>query len=330
MRLDGVVVALRLQAGPDLDGADSIVVLRALGLGDLLTAVPALRGLRRRCPQAKVMLAAPDRYRELAMLTGAIDELLPTTCLGDVQPLPGPPALGINLHGCGPESIDHLLAWAPHAVLTHRHGRHPALDGPPWRADIHEVNRWCALLEWAGILCDATDVLIPRPVGIPFDRTGAVVIHPGASAPARQWPVDRFAAVAAALSNDGHDIIITGSTAEFDLAHRVARAAGLPRTAVVSGLLDLVALTALICDSRLVICGDTGLAHLAAATGTASVVLFGPTAPARWGPRGPAPHVALWAGGVGDPHATVPHEGLLLITVARVLAASRQILQDAP
>jgi ADP-heptose:LPS heptosyltransferase len=85
-------------------------------------------------------------------------------------------------------------------------------------------------------------------------------------------------------------------------------------------------MAALISDSRLVICGDTGVAHLAASTGTASVVLFGPTAPARWGPRGPAPHAALWAGGVGDPHADAPHEGLLLITVDRVLAATRQIL----
>lgn len=316
------------RAGPGVDGADSIVVLRALGLGDLLTAVPALRGLRRRYPQARVMLAAPDRYRELAMLTGAIDELLPTTRLGDVQPLPGPPALGINLHGCGPQSIDHLLAWGPQTVLTHRHERHPSLQGPPWRPEVHEVNRWCELLEWSGIPCDSSDVLIPRPAGIPFDQTGAIIIHPGASAPARQWPVDRFAAVAAALSDDGYDVIITGSAGEFDLAHQVAHTAGLPRTAVVSGLLDLPALTALVSDSRLVICGDTGLAHLAAATGTASVVLFGPTAPARWGPRGPAPHVALWAGGLGDPHADVPHEGLLLITVSRVLAASRQILRE--
>nr|WP_304362862.1 glycosyltransferase family 9 protein [Mycobacterium malmoense] len=328
MRLHGVVVALTLEAGADVGGADSIVVLRALGLGDLLTAVPALRGLRRRYPRARVMLAAPDRYRELALLTGAIDELLPTSCLGDVQPLPGPPALGINLHGCGPESIDHLLAWAPQSVLTHRHRRHPDLEGPPWRSDVHEVNRWCTLLEWGGIPCDSDDVLIPRPPGIPFDQTGAVVIHPGASAPARQWPVDRFAAVAAALSDDGHEVVITGSAGEFDLAHRVARTAGVPRTAVMSGLLDLPALTALVSDSRLVICGDTGLGHLAAATGTASVVLFGPTAPERWGPRGPAPHVALWAGGVGDPHAAVPHEGLLMITVARVLAASRQILRE--
>jgi ADP-heptose:LPS heptosyltransferase len=305
------------------------VVLRALGLGDLLTAVPALRGLRRHYPDARVMLAAPDRYRDLAMLTGAIDDLLPTSKLGDIQPLAGPPALAVNLHGCGPQSIDHLLAWEPQSVISHRHHRHPAIAGPRWRPDLHEMHRWCALLEWAGIPCDSTDMLIRRPP-LPRDQTGAIVIHPGASAPARQWPPDRFAAVAAALRNEGYGIVITGSPSEFDLAHTVARAANLPRTAVVSGLLDLPALTALISDSRLVICGDTGVAHLAAATRTASVVLFGPTSPLHWGPRGPAPHVALWSGRSGDPHAATPHEGLLSITVDSVLAASRRMLGETP
>ncbi len=306
---------------------DSIVVLRALGLGDLLTAVPALRGLRRHYPNARVMLAAPDRYRDLAMLTGAVDGLLPTSELGDVQPLGGSPALAINLHGCGPQSIDHLLAWAPQSVISHRHDGRPALAGPQWRPDLHEIHRWCALLEWAGIPCDLTDMLLQRPP-LPRAETGAVVIHPGASAPARQWPPERFAAVAVALRNEGYEIVVTGSSSEFDLAHTVARTARLPRTAVVSGLLDLPALVALISDSRLVICGDTGMAHLAAAAGTASVVLFGPTSPRHWGPRGPAPHAALWSGRSGDPHAAVPHEGLLSITVDRVLSASRHVLSE--
>lgn len=319
-------MAVGRQALKDAD-ADTIVVLRALGLGDLLTALPALRGLRRHYADARVTLAAPTRYRELALLTGAIDDVLPTACLGDLHPLEPPPQLAINLHGRGPQSIDHLLTWRPRNVLTHGHLRHPALGGPPWRADVHEVHRWCGLLEWAGIRCDCDDVRLPRPAVDP-DRIGAVVIHPGASAPARQWPPGRFAAVAAALRDEGHEVVITGSASEFGLAHEIARAARLPRTSVVAGLLDLTALTALIYDSRMVICGDTGVAHLAAATGTGSVVLFGPTAPGRWGPRGPAPHIALWAGGVGDPHADAPHEGLLLITADRVLAAAHQILRE--
>ncbi|UGT91731.1 glycosyltransferase family 9 protein [Mycobacterium ostraviense] len=307
---------------------DTVVVLRALGLGDLLTAVPALRGLRRHYPGARISLAAPAGYRELALLTGAVDDVLPTAGLGDVRPLPQPPALAVNLHGRGPESIDHLLGWRPAAVITHRHRRHPELAGPPWDCGRHEVDRWCSLLQWAGIPCEPTDVTVRRPTVEP-GPTGAVVIHPGASAAARRWPAERFAAVAAALADDGHEIVITGSAAESDLTHDVARRAGLPSSAVLAGALELPELAALVADSRLVICGDTGVGHLAAATGTASVVLFGPTAPGRWGPRGPAPHVALWAGGLGDPHADVPDPGLLRVDVAAVLEAGRRLLKEA-
>ncbi|KZS83362.1 Lipopolysaccharide core heptosyltransferase RfaQ [Mycobacterium persicum] len=306
----------------------TVVVLRALGLGDLLTAVPALRGLRRHYPGARITLAAPDGYRDLALLTGAVDDVLPTAGLGDVRPLPKPPALAVNLHGSGPESIDHLLRWRPEAVITHRHRRHPELAGPPWRRGAHEVDRWCSLLQWAGIACEPSDVTVQRPP-IRHGPTGAVVIHPGASAAARRWPAGRFAAVAAALAGDGHPVVVTGSAGESDLAHDVARRAGLPSNAVLAGALDLPRLAALVADSRLVICGDTGVGHLAAATGTASVVLFGPTAPARWGPRGPAPHVALWAGGLGDPHGDMPDPGLLRIDVATVLEAGRRLLKAA-
>jgi ADP-heptose:LPS heptosyltransferase len=312
-------------------------VLRALGLGDLLTGIPALRGLRRAYPDAHIALAAPERYRDLALLTGAVDDVVPTERLGDIRSPASPPALAVNLHGRGPQSIDHLLSWRPDAVLTHAHEQHPEIAGPPWRADVHEVDRWCALLGWAGIDCDADDVVIARPdrdsagadAVVVHPGADAVVVHPGAAAPARRWPVDRFAAVASALRSRGHDVVITGSAAEADLAHSVAGAARLPAEAVLAGRLDLPGLIALVHDCRLVICGDTGMAHVAAATGTPSVVLFGPTAPARWGPRTRAPHVELWDGNVGDPHADTPDPGLLQLTVPQVLSATDWVLAEA-
>jgi ADP-heptose:LPS heptosyltransferase len=306
---------------------DTILVLRALGLGDLLTGIPALRGLRRGFPDARVVLAAPERFSKLAMLSGAVDEVTPTAGLGALHPLREPPALGVNLHGSGPESITDLVGVHPRAVLTHRHRAYPKLPGPPWRADLHEVDRWCQLLEWAGIRCDPNDLSIPRPPGYP-DRSGVVVIHPGAAYPARRWPPDRFAAVAAALHDAGNEVVITGASNEAELARTVASGAGLPQTRVLAGTLDLLGLVALIADCRLLICGDTGVGHIGTATGTPSVLLFGPTPPNRWGPRGPGPHVALWAGDKGDPHGDRPHSGLLLITVPRVLQASETLLLD--
>ncbi|BCI52071.1 glycosyl transferase [Mycolicibacterium litorale] len=304
----------------DPAGSDTVLVLRALGLGDLLTAVPALRGLRRARPDARIVLAAPERYAELALLTGAVDAVEPTSGLGALRPLDTPPALAVNLHGSGPESIRDLLALTPGSILSYRHDAFPDVAGPPWRADIHEVDRWCGLLEWAGMPCDPADLRIARPPGPP-DRTGVTVIHPGAAFPSRRWPPERFAAVASALRDDGHEVVITGDDKERDLARSVADQAGLPRSSVLAGRLGLLELVALIGDCRLLVCGDTGVGHIATATGTPSVLLFGPTPPSRWGPRGDGPHVVLWAGGEGDPHGDAPDPGLLALTESEVLAA---------
>jgi ADP-heptose:LPS heptosyltransferase len=202
----------------------------------------------------------------------------------------------VNLHGRGPESLADLIALQPKFLLSHRNPDYPNLEGPPWRADLHEVDRWCALL------------------------------HPGATTAARRWPVDRFATVAAALRADGYEVVVTGDSNEIDLARSLADQAGLPESAVLAGSLGLLGLVALISDCRLLICGDTGVGHIATATGTPSVLLFGPTPPKLWGPRGPGAHVALWAGDRGDPHADEPHRGLLLITPRRVLEAVEDVL----
>ncbi|WP_227456358.1 glycosyltransferase family 9 protein [Mycolicibacterium cosmeticum] len=304
-----------------------ILVLRALGLGDLLTGFPALRALRKAHPGARIVLATPEHLGPLARLSRAIDDIEPTPGLGRLRPRRRRPDLAVNLHGCGPQSIADLLGVQPRSILTHRHPDFPDLPGPPWRTDVHEVQRWCALLEWAGMPGDPDDLGIERPEGFP-DRSGVVVVHPGAGAAARRWPEPRFAEVAAALHDEGHTVVITGSADERELADGIARHAGLPPESVLAGGLELLDLVALISDSRLVICGDTGVGHIASATGTPSVLLFGPTPPQHWGPPGTGRHIVLWAGDRGDPHAEVPHSGLLLITVQRVLDAGRTLLRE--
>ncbi|SLB49522.1 transferase [Mycobacteroides abscessus subsp. bolletii] len=306
-----------------------ILVLRALGLGDLLTGIPALRALRRRFPRARLTLAAPERFHEMIALTHAVDELLPTPGLGPIDQAGASPCLAVNMHGRGPESIAYLAELHPKYLLSHSNSQFPAVDGPPWRSELHEVDRWCALLGSVGIDCEEDDLGIERPGGYP-DRSGVVVIHPGAAYAARRWPADRFAEVARRLSEDGHEVVITGSGTERTLACQVATEAGLPESAVCAGTMGLGGLTALINDCKLLICGDTGVGHLATATGTPSVLLFGPTPPANWGPRGAGRHTALWVGDRGDPHGATPDAGLLLITVRRVLEAARARLEEMP
>jgi len=298
----------------------TVLVLRALGLGDLLTAVPALRGLRRAYPRHRVVLAAPAPLGELAALTGAVDELLPTA--GLVPLAAPPPEVAVNLHGRGPQSIAILRALRPDRLLAHAHPEHPEVPGPPWRDDLHEVRRWCRLLGSAGIACDPGDLGLHRPAE-PSPAPGAIVVHPGAGFPARQWPATRYAAVARELARGGRPVVVTGDAGERGLAGRVAAGAGLPDGAALAGRTTLGQLAALVAEADLVVCGDTGMAHLATAYGTPSVVLFGPVAPRHWGPPPDRrQHVALWAGRTGDTFADRPDPGLLRITTGEVLAAA--------
>jgi hypothetical protein len=115
-----------------------VLVLRALGIGDLLVSVPALRGLRRACPGDHLVLAAPPGLAELVALIGAADEILPTPGLGALRWRRPPPKLAVNLHGSGPESIADLGATRPELLMSHN-----VPGGPEWPEDVHEVDRWC-------------------------------------------------------------------------------------------------------------------------------------------------------------------------------------------
>jgi ADP-heptose:LPS heptosyltransferase len=291
-----------------------------------MTAVPALRGLRRLYSGERLVLAAPPGLRDLVELIDAVDELLPTPGLGTLEWPGEPPAVAVNLHGRGPQSIHDLLGQGPAKVISHRHPDFPELPGAEWESDVHDVDRWCHLVEFAGGTADRGDLRLPVPPG-PSPAANAVVIHPGAAFPARMWPPGRYVRVAAALHADGYPVVVTGSADEHASAADVAEAAGLPDTAVLAGRTGLAELATLVAGAALVVCGDTGIGHLATAFGTPSVLLFGPTPPRLWGPPpGAVQHVALWAGEVGDPRGDRPDPGLLLLGEDRVLAAARMLV----
>ena len=300
-----------------------LLVYRALGLGDLLCGVPALRGLRDAHPGHRVVLAAPRALSPLARLSGAVDEVR------DTRPLAVPDAAGadlaVNLHGRGPESHRAVLAAGPRRLVAFACAEVPeSLPGPAWRPHEHEVHRWCRLLAESGIPADPARIDLPAPPWpAPEPARGATLIHPGAASPARRWPAARWAAVARAERDAGRRVAVTGSASERPMAEAIARDAALPPGAVLAGRTDLRALAAAVAAAACVLSGDTGVAHLATALGTRSVVLFGPTPPAEWGPPADRPqHVALHHGGCGDPHADAPDPALLAITVEEVLAAA--------
>ncbi|WP_372478520.1 glycosyltransferase family 9 protein [Streptomyces olivaceus] len=314
------------KGGTGARGAGRVLVLRALGLGDLLAGVPALRALRRAYPAYELVLAGPAELAPVAAATGAVDRVLPAAEPGRAVPRTldwtgPPPDVAVDLHGNGPPSHRLLAGLRPRRLLAFAHPGTPEVEGPPWCPQEHERDRWCRLLRAYGIAADPADLRLPHPGG-PSPAPGAVVLHPGAGAPSRCWPVARYAAVAEALRARGRRVVVTGGADEGDLVARLAKRAHLPDTDVFGGGLPYERLSALVADARAVVSGDTGIAHLAVAHGTPSVTLFGPVPPSRWGPPPGTRHRALWHPGPdGDPHGHETDPALLRITADEVLDA---------
>lgn len=154
--------------------------------------------------------------------------------------------------------------------------------------DQPEPHRALAITAAAGFTLPEGDtgalrILRPPEVGNLTGPVPYVVVHPGASVPARAWPPERNRDTVQLLTERGHLVLVTGGPAERDLTRFVAGAHGRD----LGGRLDLPTLAGVLAGADVVVAPNTGPAHLAAAVGTPVVSLFAPVVPAiRWQPYG--------------------------------------------
>ena len=206
------------------DGRPELLVLRALGLGDLLVAVPTLHALRRSRPEHRLILASPawlDSDRRAG----------PRTRRPAAHRRTRRPARAAARDGSTPWST--CTAAARRAIASrrprpqHRIGhRAPGWAGPDWVDDIARTGaRWARLVRAYGMVADPDEVAIDRPAE-PSPVPRAVVLHVGAFYGAREWPVARFAATAAALASSGHPVVFTGGAARPDRGPSRPRSVG--------------------------------------------------------------------------------------------------------
>lgn len=330
------------------------LVTRLDSFGDVLLSGPAIRAVA--AGATRVTVVCGPAGEPAARLLPGVDEVLlwrapwegvapPSVAEADVEGFvarvragghdagvvltsfhqsPLPTALLLRMAGVGhltAESVDH-----PGALLDVRHRRRPGR---------HEAEAALDTAAAAGFALPAGDDGRLRVLPVPDTSTLTgcgpyVVVHPGASAPARAWSPDRCAAAVRRLADDGHRVVVTGGPGERELTRRVAGSVALdlggrttPRT--LSGVLHY---------ADALVCGNTGPAHLAAAVGTPVVSLFSPVVPAeRWAPFG-VPTVLL-----GDPLApcagsrarTCPvpgHPCLNEVTPQDVALAVRKLIEE--
>jgi ADP-heptose:LPS heptosyltransferase len=289
----------------------TVLVARLDSDGDVLLCGPALRAVA--AGADRVVLLAGPRGAAAARLLPGVDEVLVWHCPWiDAEPRAvDPDDVGRLVEQVRARRIDRAL------VLTSFH-QSPLplalvlrLAGVPWvgatsedypgslldlrhrlpETGLHEAERQLSLVRAAGYaLPDGDDgrLAVRQPLPDPTRLAGPepyVVVHPGASVPARAPSPEWAAGLVGALAARGHRVVVTGSPGERALTRAVAGSAGLD----LGGASDLAGLAGLLQGAGAVVVGNTGPAHLAAAVGTPVVSLFAPVVPAeRWMPWGVA------------------------------------------
>jgi ADP-heptose:LPS heptosyltransferase len=283
----------------------TVLVARLDNAGDVLLQGPMVRAIASGADRV-VLLAGPAGAAAAGLLPG-VDEVWTWACpwiLGDAPPVDAgelaaltervralgpdeavvstsfhqsPLPLALVLRLAGVPRISAISVDYPGALLDVRH----AVED-----DLPEPERALSLAGAAGFQLPAGDdgrLSVRRPLPPTAHDPGYVVLHPGASVPARAWPAQRCAEAVEALADAGHRVLVTGGPAERELTAVVAGRRGID----LGGETTLPEMAALLDGAAAVVVGNTGPAHLAAAVGTPVVSLFSPVVPAvRWAPYG--------------------------------------------
>ncbi len=257
-----------------------ILVLRGGALGDFIVTLPALALLRERWPAARIELVGNATAAALATKRGLLDaahsqhEARWSALLGD-EPLPS------ALAGWLAE-FDLVLNYWPDADGALRR-KFPAragqtflfADAMPTRAPA--AAHYCEPLRALGLVAKTHWT----PLASPSEPAATIAVHAGSGSPRKNWPLERWREVIAALPTP-----VLSIRGEAEANRRVDGGA-----LRVADNLPLEQLVAELTRCRLFLGHDSGVSHLAAACGVPSILLFGPTDPATWAPS--APHVRV-------------------------------------
>ena len=280
------------------------LIVRLGSLGDVIHGMPVAAALRERYPEARIDWMVDPRYVEpLGLLTG-LDAAIP------VNPRRSPRVLmatlrglrsvrytaAIDLQGLIKSAVLARLAGAWQTIgLTSAHLREPlarrfytdVVDPGP---RVHVIEKGLALLEPLGVRTPrivfplvSTNGEVQQEARRLAGGDGYVLLNPGAAWPNKRWPAERFGALAVRLREVTglRSLVLWGPGEEADAAAVVATASGAASLAPRTRIVDLFTLAR---GARLVVSGDTGPLHVAAAVSAPVVALFGPTIAERNGP----------------------------------------------
>jgi lipopolysaccharide heptosyltransferase II len=357
----------------ELPRAPRILVIRPDHLGDLLFVTPALRVLRQRFPDAHITALIGPWGLPVLRDCPHINDVIALPFPGftkQAKPSPWQPYALLHrwarqLRGCYDLAVvlrfDHwwgaLLAYL--AGVPQRVGYAVPQVAPflshaaPYIAGRHQVIQNQRLLDWGEVNAHPSGnpphalspIDCPLEFHIPeqavawatelLGQSRPIAIHPGAGAAIKLWRVEGWVVVADALSKEtGSQVILTGTKAEHPLCVEIA-AQMRSEPLMMAGKTTLDQLAAILSKCRLVLGLDSGPLHLAVATGTPTVHLYGPVDAATFGPWGSQKRHRVLVSGWPcipcdrldyGPNELTNHPCVREIGIDSVLTAARQAL----
>jgi ADP-heptose:LPS heptosyltransferase len=298
--------------------ATNILAVRLDNAGDVVMLGPALRAVKENSPAARITLLATPAGTQAARLLPWVDDVLTWRPIWqDLGHLPFAPERELELVALlAARHFEAALIFSSFSQTPHVAGYVCYLAGIPLRAGeskefggrcltselrgapdaLHQVERNLRLVEQLGFvardrrlaLCVGEDAQVAaarslEQLGIDA-RQGFVLLHPGASAHARRYPPERWAALARELLARGQQVLVTGSAREAELVATLLAEAPGARTLPEETSIESYA--ALIAAAALVICGNTLPLHLADALATPVLALYsGTDLEDQWRPR---------------------------------------------
>ncbi len=276
------------------------LVLRGGAIGDFVLTLPVLQALRAQWPEAHIEVVGYPHIAELARAGGWADRVESLDRAHFARFYSWRPALGDALIQYV-RSFDLVVSFLhdPDGVVRRNlesTGVRQVLYRSPVDPRIHATDHLLKVLETLAIYAaGAAPRLSLPPEAVAAGRRRlagagaapdfALAIHPGSGSPKKNWPAERFGDLARRARADGFSPFFVFGEADEATAERLrACAPDVPRIES----LELMETAAALAAARAFVGNDSGIAHLAAALGLASIVLFGPTDPDIWGPRGAA------------------------------------------
>jgi heptosyltransferase III len=284
-----------------------VCIIRLRSLGDCVLTTPALRLLKQARPDLETGVVVEQQFRAVFEENPAISRTLAPTweSLRNWSP-----QLCVNLHGGTRSQAMTLVSGARWRAGFAHHSLSFVYNGKIGRAQqimgvnrtVHTAEHMASAFFALGVPCQ--DVPRAELFAAKSPLTGRyAILHPFASAPEKRWPAERFCEVARYL-NLWHitPVFLAGEGDDVSLfaAHRIFRGSLSEVKAALSG-------------AALFIGNDSGPAHMAAAFGVPSVVLFGASNPAIWSPWRTESEIILAADGLG------------YVSVSRVIAALERL-----